>query len=148
MIFQIHRRLFKINKTFQRSKLKLWVWIVHQQGNKNCNNHKRMYKKYLFNIIRLQQKYSSFDTIPLSFCKYYKTVFAVAMYWGSCGPWKPQELIYLSEKNCFLFTWRKSLALCCTKRCIFLHLACTSTFWLPPISNSFHFIRIYSYRFL
>jgi hypothetical protein len=45
-----------------------------------------MYRKYLFNIIRLQQKYSSVDTIPLSFCKYYKTVFAAALLLCTGGP--------------------------------------------------------------
>ncbi len=58
------RGLLKGFSYFQRIKAKIWVWSFI---NKEAKNYKTVsaFRKYLFNIISLQQKNSSHDLIPL-----------------------------------------------------------------------------------
>ncbi len=64
---------FRVNIAAVRSlkwviinKKQTWLLFFQQQGINIFMNHQRIYRKYLFNIIDLQNNYSSYDPIPLS----------------------------------------------------------------------------------
>ncbi len=61
-ILQNHRRLLVSIYSVKT----LSLIISFKEETKNCKNCQRIYRKYIFIIISLQQNFSSRDTIPLS----------------------------------------------------------------------------------
>jgi hypothetical protein len=101
-----------------------------------------MYRKYLFNIIRLQQKYSSGDTIPLIFCKYYKTVFAAVL--GVLRAMKTARINVSLGEKLFSLYFKKIISSLQYKEVHFSSSGMYEHLLASSNQQLFHFTRIYS----
>jgi hypothetical protein len=52
--------------------------FLHKKTTENCENHKRSFKKYFFDVKDLQKQYSSRDNVPNK-VKFFKKIMSIGL---------------------------------------------------------------------